>query len=100
MNYISMPSAEITSIVDGGSAMEAGIKEGDKIQVKLIDIDPKTGKFKLSKRALTEKPEGYEERPARQPRQDRGDRPERGERRDRGPRRNDERKNGQPDEEK
>ena len=79
---------------------ETGIKEGDKIQVKLIDIDPKTGKFKLSKRALTEKPEGYEERPARQPRQDRGDRPERGERRDRGPRRNDERKNGQPDEEK
>ena len=79
---------------------ETGIKEGDKIQVKLIDIDPKTGKFKLSKRALTEKPEGYEERPARQPRQDRGDRPERGERRERGPRRNDERKNGQPDEEK
>ncbi len=58
---------------------ETGIKEGDKIQVKLIDIDPKTGKFKLSRRALLEKPEGYEERPARQPR---GERPQRGERRD------------------
>ena len=66
---------------------ETGIKEGDKLQVKLIDIDPKTGKFKLSKRVLTEKPEGYQERPQRQPRE-RGDRPERGERREhRGPRR-------------
>ena len=27
---------------------EAGIKEGDEIEVKLLDIDPKTGKFKLS----------------------------------------------------
>ena len=71
---------------------ETGIKEGDRIQVKLIDIDPKTGKFKLSKRALTEKPEGYEERPARQPRQDRG---ERGEHRDHGHRRHDDRKNGE-----
>lgn len=31
MNYISMPSAEITSIVDGGAAMEAGLEVGDKI---------------------------------------------------------------------
>jgi polyribonucleotide nucleotidyltransferase len=30
---------------------EAGIKEGDKIQVKLMEIDPKTGKYKLSHRA-------------------------------------------------
>ena len=36
---------------------EAGIKEGDKIQVKLLDIDPKTGKYKLSRRCLLEKPE-------------------------------------------
>ena len=28
-----------------GPASEAGIKEGDEIEVKLIDIDPKTGKF-------------------------------------------------------
>jgi polyribonucleotide nucleotidyltransferase len=59
---------------------EAGIKEGDKIQVKLLEIDPKTGKFKLSHRVLIEKPEGYQERPARR---ERGDRPERGERRPR-----------------
>ena len=62
---------------------EAGIKEGDKIQVKLLEIDPKTGKFKLSHRVLIEKPEGYQERPARP---ERRERPERGERRDRGER--------------
>ncbi|MBQ1973149.1 MAG: polyribonucleotide nucleotidyltransferase [Paraprevotella sp.] len=59
---------------------EAGLKEGDKITVKLIEIDPKTGKFKLSRRVLMEKPEGYVERPARR------ERPERGERRERRPR--------------
>ena len=59
---------------------EAGIKEGDKIQVKLVEIDPKTGKYKLSHRVLIEKPEGYQERPARR---ERGDRPDRGERRPR-----------------
>lgn len=58
---------------------EAGIKEGDKITVKLLEIDPKTGKFKLSHRVLIEKPEGYQERPARP---ERRERPERGERRD------------------
>ncbi|EGC21184.1 polyribonucleotide nucleotidyltransferase [Prevotella multiformis] len=66
---------------------DAGIKEGDKIKVKLLDIDPKTGKYKLSRRVLLEKPEGYVE-PQRRPRGDR--RPRRdGERRhdDRRPRR-------------
>ena len=62
---------------------EAGIKEGDKMQVKLLDIDPTTGKYKLSRRVLMEKPEGYVERERRP----RGDRPERGERRGRGERR-------------
>ena len=52
---------------------EAGIKEGDKLQVKLLDIDPKTGKYKLSRRCLLEKPEGYVE-PQRRPRGDRGER--------------------------
>ena len=59
---------------------EAGIKEGDHIQVKLLEIDPKTGKYKLSHRVLIEKPEGYQERPARR---ERGERPDRGERRPR-----------------
>ncbi len=36
---------------------EAGLKEGDEIQVKLLDIDPKTGKFKLSRKVLLPKPE-------------------------------------------
>ena len=59
---------------------EAGIKEGDEIDVKLLDIDPKTGKFKLSHKVLLPKPEGYQERPER--RQHGGDRRDRGERRD------------------
>ena len=64
---------------------EAGLKEGDHIQVKLVDIDQKTGKFKLSRRVLLEKPEGYVERPARR------ERPERGERRERRPRNDEQR---------
>ena len=64
---------------------EAGIKEGDKIRVKLMEIDPKTGKYKLSHRVLIEKPEGYVER-------ERRPRPERGERR---PRRDDRRNGGE-----
>ena len=55
---------------------EAGIKEGDKIKVKLMEIDPKTGKYKLSHRVLIEKPEGYVER-ERRPRPERGERGER-----------------------
>lgn len=73
--------------------MEAsGLKEGDNVKVKLIEIDKKTGKFRLSMRALTPKPESYVEREAR-PRGDRGPRPRRdGDRAprrdgDRGPRR-------------
>lgn len=60
---------------------EAGIKEGDKLTVKLLDIDPKTGKYKLSHRVLLEKPEGYVE-PQRRPRRENGDRGERRPRRD------------------
>ena len=65
---------------------DAGIKEGDKLQVKLLDIDPKTGKYKLSRRVLMDKPEGWVERERRP----RGDRPERGERRERRERRDQE----------
>ena len=57
---------------------EAGIKEGDKVKVKLLEIDPKTGKYKLSRRVLMEKPEGYVER-ERRPRRE-------GDRRGHGPR--------------
>jgi polyribonucleotide nucleotidyltransferase len=76
--------------------MEAsGLKEGDKVEVKLIEIDKKTGKYRLSMRALLPKPEGYVE-PQRAPRAPRregsnGNNNDRGPRRnnnDRGPRRN------------
>ncbi|MBQ6203334.1 MAG: polyribonucleotide nucleotidyltransferase [Prevotella sp.] len=76
---------------------EAGLKEGDKINVKLLEIDPKTGKYKLSHRVLIPKPEGYVERERRP----RGDRPERqrngqrSERGDRGERRPRPERNGQ-----
>ncbi len=43
---------------------DTGIKEGDKIQIKLIDIDPRTGKFKLSRKALLPRPERTENKPA------------------------------------
>ncbi len=36
---------------------DAGIHEGDKIQIKLMDIDAKTGKFKLSRKVLLPRPE-------------------------------------------
>ena len=71
---------------------EAGIKEGDKIKVKLLEIDPKTGKYKLSHRVLIEKPADYVE--PQQRRRERGERPERGERRDRRPDRGDRRNGG------
>ncbi|MBD5178381.1 MAG: polyribonucleotide nucleotidyltransferase [Bacteroidales bacterium] len=78
--------------------MEAsGLKEGDEVTVKLIEVDKKTGKYRLSMRALQPKPEGWVERPReprrprgeggdRPERRDRGERGERGERGDRGPR--------------
>lgn len=62
---------------------ETGIKEGDTIRVKLLEIDEKTGKFKLSAKVLKEKPEGYVE-PERRPRPERGERPERSNRGERG----------------
>jgi len=73
--------------------VEDVLKVGDEVDVKLLEIDAKTGKMRLSMRALTEKPEGYVE-PERKPRSDRGDRgPRRDDRRggDRGPRHDDRR---------
>jgi len=65
----------------------SGLKEGDVVEVKLIEIDKKTGKYRLSMRALQPKPEGYVERERaprgeRAPRREGGDRRERGQRRD------------------
>ncbi len=67
-------------------SLEGVLTEGDKIKIKLVGTDPKTGKLRLSRKVLMPKPEGYVE-PEKRERSDRGDRPERGERRDRGDRR-------------
>lgn len=67
--------------------LEGRLKVGEEIKVKLLEVDPKTGKFRLSAKALMPKPEGYQERAPRPDRpegsdrdRDRGPRPERRER--------------------
>ena len=67
--------------------VEDVLKEGDHIQVKLLEVDPKTGKLRLSHKALLPKPEGYQERRERPERHDRGERRERPERRESRPER-------------
>ncbi len=61
--------------------IEDVLKVGDKVDVKLVEIDSQ-GRLNISRKALLEKPEGYEERPER-PRHDRNDRNDRGGNRDR-----------------
>lgn len=81
-------------------SMEGVMNIGDKFDVQLTEVDKKTGKFRLSRKQLLPKPEGYVERPPRAERPegerrfDRGDRNDRGgdrggrdRDRDRGPRR-------------
>jgi polyribonucleotide nucleotidyltransferase len=80
--------------------VEDVLKVGDEIDVKLLEIDAKTGKMRLSMRALTEKPEGYVEPKPRSngPRRD-GDRRDgnRGGHNDRGPRRDGDRRDDRRD---
>jgi len=45
--------------------LEGVLAEGEVIKVKLLGVDAKTGKFRLSRKALMEKPAGYVERPER-----------------------------------
>ena len=76
------------SEIDWGKTdkVEDILKVGDEVEVKLLEIDPKNNKMRLSRRALLEKPEGYVE-PERRPRPPRRG-SDKGERRgaDRGPR--------------
>lgn len=60
-------------------SVEDVFKEGDTVQVKVIGVDSDTGKIRLSRKELLEKPEGWEERPPRAERtdRDRGDRNDR-----------------------
>ncbi|MBX3101810.1 MAG: polyribonucleotide nucleotidyltransferase [Bacteroidetes bacterium] len=65
-------------------SIEDAIQIGDEFDVKLIEVDAKAGKFRLSKRALMPKPEGWVDAPPRE-RGDRDrDRGRGGDRRDRG----------------
>lgn len=57
--------------------VEDVLKVGDEVDVKLLEIDEKTGKMRLSRKALLEKPEGYVE-PVRRPRPEGGNRNDRG----------------------
>ena len=68
--------------------VEDVLNVGDEVDVKLLEIDEKNGKMRLSRKALIEKPEGYVE-PERKPRGDRGPRRENERRDNRGPRRDD-----------
>jgi polyribonucleotide nucleotidyltransferase len=43
--------------------LEGVLNEGDKVKVKLTGTDPKTGKFKLSRKILLPKPEGQSQGP-------------------------------------
>lgn len=74
-------------------SMEGVLEIGEEVTVKLLDIDPKSGKYKLSRRVLLPKPEGYVEPEPRPDRGDRRDRNDRGGDR-RGPRNNDRRGGG------
>lgn len=61
--------------------MDGVLQVGQEIQVKLVEVDKKTGKYRLSRKVLLPKPDGYVERP---PREDRGERNDRGGERRRG----------------
>ena len=81
------------------NSLEGVIEDGDEIEVQLLDVDQKTGKLRLSRKVLLEKPENYVERPPRE-RSERGDRGgdrrggDRGDRRGRDDRRYDDRRGG------
>ena len=70
-------------------AMDGVLQIGEEIQVKLVEHDKKTGKYRLSRKVLLPKPEGFVERP---PREDRGSSGGGGDRRDRGGDRRDNRR--------
>lgn len=79
--------------------VESLFKEGDIVEVVLIEVDQKTGKLRLSRKPLIPKPEGYVEPPKREHTERRdhqgsrdGNRGDRGDRGDRDHRSNDRRR--------
>lgn len=65
-------------------SMEGVFEDGEEVKVKLIEFDEKSGKLRLSRKVLLEKPEGYIERPPRENRGGRDSRDSRGGRDNRG----------------
>jgi polyribonucleotide nucleotidyltransferase len=53
--------------------MDGVLQVGEEVQVKLIEVDKKTGKYRLSRKVLLPKPEGYVEREPRQDREPKSD---------------------------
>ena len=60
--------------------LEGVLNEGDKVKVKLTGTDPKTGKFKLSRKVLLPKPEGHQAGSEKEGRESRDNREQRGDR--------------------
>ncbi len=59
--------------------LDGVLAEGDKVKIKLVGTDPKTGKLRLSRKVLMPKPEGYVEPEKRErPERREGDRERRG----------------------
>ena len=81
--------------------LDGVLAEGDTVKIKLIGTDPKSGKLRLSRKVLMEKPEGYVEPEKRERRGgDRGDRRGGGDRRrdnNRGDRRGGDRRDNRND---
>ncbi|MCI4667097.1 MAG: polyribonucleotide nucleotidyltransferase [Bacteroidia bacterium] len=57
-------------------SMEGVFKVGDEVPIKLVGVDPKSGKWRLSHKVLLPKPEGWDEEEARrkEAREQRGNR--------------------------
>lgn len=53
--------------------VEDEFREGDEVKIQVIEIDKKTGKLRLSRKTLMQKPDGYTEKPeSRERREDKG----------------------------
>jgi polyribonucleotide nucleotidyltransferase len=46
-------------------SLDGVLAEGDVIKVKIVGVDERSGKFRLSRKVLMDRPEGYVERPNR-----------------------------------
>ncbi len=63
-------------------SMDGVFEDNEEVKVKLIELDERSGKLRLSRKVLLEKPEGYVERPPRERRDNNRGRDNRGRGRD------------------